>query len=184
MNQLNVNCVMAKIKKQRREKKEQKIIEVQTEDKQTITDKLLKDYKIFVFDLDYTLYLHSPDKYSEEYHVKVKNFLLYLKDNNKLLYVATHNKAPEYYLDKMNITTLFNGIIKETKNVSPCRNNIDEYTSKKDMIIEILNDNKNMNLDDVIFFDDHIYNIQQVNSIGVKSIFVNPLLGIKFSDIY
>lgn len=154
--------------------------------KESNTYKQLKDYKVFVFDLDDTLYLHNIGSYSEEYHVKVKNFLVYLKDNNKLLYITTHNTNPIYYLDKLNITYLFDGIIKETRNVCPLKNDICEYTNKKDMIYEILNkdDNKRLTKEDVIFFDDHTYNITQVNSIGVKCILVDSLKGITFSDIY
>lgn len=47
-------------------------------DKEMNTDKQLKDYKIFVFDLDNTLYLHKVDQnYAEIYHKKVKNLLVY-----------------------------------------------------------------------------------------------------------
>ena len=145
------------------------------------TDKQLKDYKIFVFDLDNTLYLHNNENSS--YHKKVKNFLVYLKDNNKKLYVATHNFNPVFLLDKLNITELFDGVIKETKNVNPMLNSIMEYTNKKDMILEILKDT-DFTTEDVIFFDDHEYNITQVNSIGVKCIYVDDFKGINFSDIY
>lgn len=150
------------------------------------TDKQLKDYKIFVFDLDNTLYLYNVDNiYTEEYHKKVKNFLIYLKDNNKLLYIATHNLYPVDYLNQINIPQLlFNGIIKETKNVHPMRNSISDYTSKKDMILEILDKNSNLTKDDIIFFDDNQYNIDQVKSIGVKCIYVDKFKGINFSEIY
>lgn len=150
------------------------------------TDKQLKDYKIFVFDLDNTLCLHKVDKiYAEEYHKKVKNFLIYLKDNNKLLYIATHNLYPVDYLNMINIhPLLFNGIIKETKNVDPIRNSISDYTSKKDMILEILDKNSNLTKDDIIFFDDYEYNIDAVKSIDVKCIYVDELKGINFSEIY
>jgi HAD superfamily phosphatase (TIGR01681 family) len=142
---------------------------------------LLKDYNIFVFDLDNTLYLHKVE--NESYHKKVKNFLVYLKDNNKKLYVATHNFYPKNLLDKLNITELFDGIIKETKDVYPTLNSIMEYTNKKDMILEILKDS-DFTTDDVIFFDDHEYNIHQVNSINVKCICVDEFKGINFADIY
>jgi len=150
------------------------------------TDKQLKDYNIFVFDLDNTLYLHNVDgNYAEMYHKKVKNFLMYLKDNDKILYIATHNFNPSKYLFYLNISPLlFNGIIKETKNVHPSLNSITEYTSKKDMILEILNNHNDLTKNDIIFFDDHDYNIKEVDSINVKSIYVNECKGINFSDIY
>jgi HAD superfamily phosphatase (TIGR01681 family) len=154
--------------------------------KGTNTDKQLKDYKIFVFDLDNTLYLHKVDQiYAEKYHKKVNNFLNYLKDNNKLLYIATHNFSPVDYFNRMIIQPLlFNGIIKETKDVHPSLNNISEYTSKKDMILEILDKHKDLTKDDVIFFDDHMFNIKEVEKLNVKSIYVNESKGIDFSEIF
>lgn len=170
--------------------KKQRLFEVETVDVGINiginTDKQLKDYMIFVFDLDNTLYLHNVDNiYAEEYHKKVKNFLTYLKDNNKRLYIATHNFYPIDYLNQINISPLlFNGIIKETKNVHPMINRISDYTSKKDMILEILDKNSNLTKDDIIFFDDHQYNIDAVKSIGVKCIYVDEFKGINFSEIY
>lgn len=149
------------------------------------TDKQLKDYKIFVFDLDNTLYLHNCNQnYSEMYHKKVVNFLMYLKNCDKFLYIATHNFHPDNYLNRINIPPLlFDGIIKETKDVHPSLNSIVEYTSKKDMILEILDKHKNLTKDDVVFFDDHIYNIKEVEQLNVKSIYVNQFKGINFSEI-
>lgn len=152
----------------------------------TSTDKQLKDYKIFVFDLDNTLFLHKVNSIKRQnYNRKLKNFLYYLKDNDKLLYIATHNFDPEPLLYKIDISSsLFNGIIKETRDLHPGLNTIEEYTNKKDMILEILNIHKNLSSKDVVFFDDYIYNIKQVESINVKSIYVKDLQGINFSDIY
>lgn len=159
---------------------------VEKVDKQINTDKQLKDYKIFVFDLDNTLYLHNVNQvYTENYHKKVKNFLMYLKDNDKILYIATHNFEPTKWLNRINISPLlFNGIIKETKNVNQYNNCISEYTSKKDMILEILDNQNDFTKDDVIFFDDHNYNIKEVESINVKCIYVDELKGINFREIY
>lgn len=160
--------------------------EVLTVEVGTNTDKQLKDYKIFVFDLDNTLYLHHIDQnYAEKYHKKVVKFLNYLKDSDKLLYIVTHNFNPVKYLKKIYILPLlFDGIIKETKNVHPSFNNISEYTSKKDMILEILDKHKDLTKDDVIFFDDHTFNIKEVEKLNVKSIYVNQSKGIDFSEIY
>ena len=154
--------------------------------KYTNTDKDIKDYKLFVFDLDYTLYLHSTSKYADEYHLKIKNFLEYLKNNNKHLYIATHNLLPMKLLKKLQIEELFNGIIKETKDVNPRDHSVKDYTSKKDMLLEILNkiENQHYTNDDVIFFDDNPYNITEVNKIGIRSILVNESSGINLTEIY
>ena len=142
----NDDMYIKKLKTNKKRKIETKTVE--------LTDKQLKDYKIFVFDLDNTLFLHNVNKnYAERYHKKVKNFLIYLKDNDKKLYIATHNSNPIEYLNMINISpVLFNGIIKETKDVHHMINSISEYTSKKDMILEILQSNIFSTKDDIIFF--------------------------------
>ena len=122
--------------------------------------------------------------YVKNENTKVKNFLMYLKDNGKILYIATHNFKPSNYLNQINIPPLlFNGIIKETRDVHPSLNSITEYTSKKDMILEIM-EKEMCDISEIIFFDDHNYNISQVESINVKSIKVDPIKGIDFSINY
>ena len=91
-------------RKRKRQKLNKKVIVQKVTTKKTVdiginTDKQLKDYKIFVFDLDNTLYLHKVIE-SENYHKKLKNFLVYLKDQDKKLYIATHNFFPKNLLDK------------------------------------------------------------------------------------
>jgi HAD superfamily phosphatase (TIGR01681 family) len=176
---------MTERKYKRKREAIEEVNEVKVVDKEMNTDKQLKDYKIFVFDLDNTLYLHKVDQnYAEVYHKKVKNLLVYLKDNDKILYIATHNFNPDNYLNRINISpSLFNGIIKETKDVNPMLNSINDYTSKKDMILEIV-EHTCLTTDDVIFFDDHSFNIKEVEKLNVKSIYVDDLKGINFSDIY
>lgn len=84
-----------KLETNKKQKCEIKMVNIETN-----TDKQLKDYKMFVFDLDNTLFLHNVDSiYAEEYHKKVKNFLVYLKDSDKKLYIATHNFDPIDYLE-------------------------------------------------------------------------------------
>lgn len=147
--------------------------------------KNIKDYKIFVFDLDYTLYLHVHNDYTNDYHIKVKNLLAYLKDNNKHLYIATHHSSPNDLIEELKITELMNCVIKETKDFNYCYS-IEDYTSKKSMIVEILNrtENKDYTTDDVVFFDDNPYNINEVNECGVKSILVDGLKGVNLHEFY
>jgi HAD superfamily phosphatase (TIGR01681 family) len=138
----------------------------------------IQNYKVFVFDLDDTLYLHNVDfLYREEYTRKIKEFLLSLKNNGKILCLATHNKSPYHYLHKMDIYDIFHEIIYEKRDVHPSLNSIYDYTNKKDMIQEILDKTDSTN-EEVIFFDDHIYNINEVKSIGVETVRVSPTTGI------
>lgn len=137
------------------------------------------NYKVYVFDLDNTLFLHnSEETYTARYHKKVKNYLLNLKRDNKKVCLATHNKDPKYYIEKMGLEyDLFDVIVYELKHVNPLSNSISEYTSKKDMILDIVK-KTGCRKSQVIFFDDSYYNIRQVQSINVKSVKVSPTIGI------
>lgn len=137
------------------------------------------NYKVYVFDLDNTLFLHnSEETYTTRYHEKVKNYLLNLKRDNKKICLATHNKNPKYLLEKMGLEyDFFDIIVYELKNVHPLLNSITEYTSKKDMILDIIK-KTGCKKSQVIFFDDSYYNIRQVQSINVKSVKVSPTSGL------
>lgn len=62
-------------------------------------------------------------------------------------------------------------------------NSINDYTSKKDMILEIV-EHTNLTTNDIVFFDDHNFNIKEVEKVNVKSVYVDDLKGIDFSEIY
>ena len=135
------------------------------------------NYKIFVFDLDYTLYLH--EHHTSVYTEKIINLLMLLKQNEKILCIATHNKRPYYYLSqiKSNIDNFFDKIVFETKDVYPSVNSIKDYTSKKTMLNEII-DTYNCNTNEIIFFDDSNHNINEVTSLGITSLKVSNHTGI------
>ena len=141
------------------------------------------NYKVFVFDLDNTLYLHHTTRaYSDDYHKKVKKFLVNLKTQNKILSIATHNKNPKWILKQIGIFDLFDHIVYEQKNVHPWTNTIEEYTGKNEMVQEIINKTK-CKKEQVIFFDDFDYNIKKVEGLGVKSVKVSDQIGIVFQDV-
>ena len=141
------------------------------------------NFKIYVFDLDNTLFLHNSDyEYSSNYHKRVMEFLQVLKAQGKILCIATHNKNPEYYLKQIHIFDLFDYIIYERKNVCCFFNSIEDYTGKNEMIEEILDLTK-CKKEEVIFFDDADYNIKRVEMIGVKSVKVCDQKGINFDDV-
>jgi HAD superfamily phosphatase (TIGR01681 family) len=144
--------------------------------------KQLDAYKVFVFDLDNTLYLHNVNSfYSDRYHKDVKTFLEKLKTKNKILCIATHNKNPKYYLDKIEISDLFDHIIYEKKDVNPYCNSIHEYTGKDEMIQEIIDKTK-CKKEEIIFYDDADYNIKKVENFGIKSIKIDDNIGIVFNS--
>lgn len=127
--------------------------------------------KVYIFDLDDTLYLRNvSDEYKKIYEYELIKFLNKLKNNNKILAIASHNISPRYFLRKMNIDTYFDYIIGE-------------YPRKKsDMIVEILK-NVNKVKEDVIFFDDLSYNILECKENGIKSIKIDPKNGIEFKNM-
>lgn len=129
--------------------------------------------KVYVFDLDNTLYLWDVSKnYKLEYEYKLVKFLKDLKENNNILAIASHNTSPRYYLRKMNLSNYFDYIIGE-------------YPRKKsDMIIEILKNIVTMEYTkkDVIFFDDLDYNIRECRENDIISIKVDPVKGIDFEN--
>lgn len=146
-----------------------------TEEKYKVTSK----YKVYVFDLDDTLYLRTNENvhYKKEYHIKVKKYLQKLKTRNKIICLATHNKNPKKYLKEIGIEHLFDHVVYELKNVNSNVNKIHEYTSKRSMLMEIMK-KTGYKKHNVIFFDDSDYNIDQVQSIGVKSIKVSRINGL------
>ena len=126
---------------------------------------------VLVFDLDDTLYLHKVCEASEDYHREIKQYLRTLKLNNKTLCIASHHSNPTVLLEKINIKNLFEHIIFEKKKLNGYINNISEYTNKKDMILEIMQ-KTNCRKEDIIFFDDNIFNILQVESMNVRCVLV------------
>jgi HAD superfamily phosphatase (TIGR01681 family) len=151
--------------------------------KKTKNSVIKSDYKVFVFDLDNTLYLHGANEmYKQIYHEQVRVFLQNLKNNGKILCIATHNKNPTIYLDMLKVTSLFDYTISEQKKLHPAINNIDEYTGKDEMIKELIC-KIGCTEKEIIFFDDAIYNTTKVESIGVKTILVSDQTGIEFNKL-
>lgn len=139
-------------------------------------DIFVDNYKVFVFDLDDTLYLHKVNiNYKEKYDEKVRAFLKELKAKNKILCILTHNRRPMMYLKSMKIDKFFDKIVFETKDIfDKC---ITNYTPKNEMISIIIKEFK-CNLNEIIFFDDNDYNIKQIESMGIESVKVSPKHGI------
>lgn len=142
-----------------------------------------KEVKTYVFDLDNTLYMHNVnEEYFLEYKLKLIKFLRELKENGIILCIATHNKNPVNYLNELNIKDLFEHIIYEQRDVCSYLNKITDYTPKSEMIKEIM-ELTNCNSNEVIFFDDDMYNIRDVESKNIKSILVCDKIGITFDNI-
>lgn len=129
-------------------------------------------YNLFIFDLDDTLYLRSNYNYDyvNEYKLKLKSFLKYLKTQNKILTIASHNRKPHFFLQEIEILEFFDYIIGE-------------YPRNKACMVKSLLELTNCTHSEAIFFDDLINNVKDVEDIGVKSILICDYDGINF-DIF
>lgn len=144
-------------------------------------DRRIRYYKVYVFDLDNTLYLHKRND-KDNIHKEVKRHLETLKSRGKKLYVATHNKYPWDLMREMDILDIVHGVKYEKKNVHPWMNSINEYTNKAEMINEIIKEEECC-VDDVVFFDDADYNVMNVRKIGVRSVLIDEKKGIEFDQL-
>lgn len=139
-------------------------------------------YKVFVFDLDDTLYMRNFKGDVTTYNLNLINFLEKLYNrNDTILCIATHNYRPNILLTKLNIQHLFTHIISENK-MHFESDSIQNYTCKIKMMNEIIEKTK-CKKDDIIFFDDSTFNINKINSMGIKTVLVSVDTGILFENI-
>ena len=148
--------------------------------------------KIFIFDLDDTLFLHKvPECFRNEYHKKVAEFLKNLKANDKLICLVTYNINPKRLLN--DLIYLFDYIYSpellsfheyskaelKFKDCTPwiCNGQVSLCRDKAIVIKEILS-KFNCSYYQAIFFDDNPNHIKSVQQIGIETVLVNPLKGI------
>ena len=133
-------------------------------------------YKLFVFDLDNTLYLHEISKEKrEEYEIRLKKMLRVLKKNGKKIGLASFNSNPNKFLIRMDIMKYFDVIIGEYP--------IGKYSRDKlSMIHEIMDKTDSCN-NETVFFDDLYSNIHKVKQDDIKCIYVIPFIGIEIDEI-
>lgn len=162
---------------------------------------LYKDYHLYIFDLDYTILLHSAEaNYRKEYEKKLTKFLEDLKRNGKILTLVTYNCNPKFYLEELGIDHLFSYIYSPylttfENYISPefdinmldnstiwIRKDIVTINKKKQFVIEELLGKFDIPKHKAIFFDDHKIHINSVEELGIKSVLSDPLLGIPFTN--
>lgn len=156
----------------------------------------LETKKMILFDLDDTLItLDNDSKIStKEYKENLINFLRKLKNSGKILGIVSWNKDPfkRMELDIPDIIPFF-----EKENIlGPTKIKDDElykykntytifhdcivmYVNKYEMI-KCLTDKYNLSFEDVVYFDDNQVHINKCMEQGIKSILVDPKLGINF----
>lgn len=158
---------------------------------------LYRNKKIFIFDLDDTLILNKNNNNS--YNIKITNFIKKLKNAGKIIGIATYNLDPVLALKIRNKELLclldHKHIIKPVKYPVKLREYINKYGKpnfntydhlyyhKSYMIKELLSiinniHNDDLTLNDIIFFDDQIQNINDCVNNGITSVLVDPEIGI------
>lgn len=152
--------------------------------------------KIFIFDLDDTLFLHNvQESFRNEYHIKITKFLNHLKANDKLICLVTYNINPKRLLN--DLIHLFDYVYTPNvmsfheyqyqyfedytkfKDYTPwvCNGKVSLCKNKSIVIKEILS-KFNCDYYKAIFFDDNPNHIKSVQQLGIEAIQVNPLNGI------
>jgi HAD superfamily phosphatase (TIGR01681 family) len=125
--------------------------------------------KLYVFDLDNTLYLWEVKKNIQElYSKQLKQYLAELHNKGAVLAIASHNTNPKRYLRYMDIDNLFTHVIGE-------------YPRSKDtMLAEILL-STGIKHYDTVFFDDMQKNLDLVAKMGIECYKADDIWGI--SDV-
>ena len=128
----------------------------------------MNNQKLVIFDLDDTLYV-EPDRLGDD----VLWCLDYLKGKGHLLAIASHNLEGKLLLRRFSILDYFDAVecfIPTSKTKMPLINKILESTE--------------MNLKDVIFFDDLPVNVSEVSAAGIHSVKVNCNTGVTWLDLH
>lgn len=151
-----------------------------------------KNKKLFVFDLDDTLYnnfcISGDIVLTSEYKENLYNFIKNLKNSGKILAIASHNAKPKETFKTMKVCKFFDeDLILGPKHIYENEKHLYDakklkfsyfadytyYPRKSEMIKELM-EKFNVNTEEVIFFDDdpgHIYDVDKnlnVTSIHVK----------------
>lgn len=128
--------------------------------------------KLYIFDLDDTLYLGraSPRRRSE-YEARLVPYLTKLHGDGHFLTVASSNCLAKKRLSEMGLLSLFHMIIS------------DETISKAIMVQRIRDAFPSVKLEDVTYYDDDFENVLSVSAIGVKAVNVAPLTGVRMGKV-
>lgn len=153
------------------------------------------DYKLYAFDYDDTIDLKNVNEiYKKEYFSKMFYTFKLLKEKEKKLVVISYNSNLINNLKNLNIYHYFDYFYspKIVSNKEYCKNknlhkenvvllyNRVAICEDKGLILEKILKELHIQPKDAIFFDDNSYNIKSVNKIGVKSVLVDPTIGMSF----
>lgn len=133
----------------------------------------VNDYDLFIFDYDATLYILDTDAFKQEsYKNKIYDFLYNLKQQGKKLGIASHNVSVHQFIKNSSYLNEFfdNELI------------FGEYPINKSFLVSAIMHRCKCKKEKTIFFDDRLTNILHVQDYGVKSVLVDPYMGINFDQ--
>ncbi len=121
-------------------------------------------FKVVIFDLDLTLW-NGRVMYNDTLQI-----LKYMRKNNIPMYIASFHSAAPFVTHNLGIINYFNEI------------HYGQFSSKAHMISQILKYHPNVKKNEILFFDDDKFNIEDVRrKHGIRTIHVKN--GIKWNDI-
>jgi len=136
--------------------------------------KTYHDKRLHIFDYDYTLYLDYHMPYENQYRYKqyVINKIKGLKEEGKLIAMASHNASAKWYIYDLyrEIYNCFDMFI--------C-----QYPRNKDTMVSEILERLNCKPEEAIFYDDVKSNTDLVELLGVTSYLVDDKRGIVFEEI-
>lgn len=157
--------------------------------------------KLYVFDLDDTLYIDNNLNESFEYNKKIKDLLSKIKQSGSKIAVLTYNITAKAYIQKLGLESYIDLLFISAYVLDPEQqdtfvNNYKHiikfnrsylykkiYYIYKSHTIQYLLEKADVLNHEVIFFDDDITNVYDVLSKNIESIHVLSS-GIDFESIY
>lgn len=146
-------------------------------------DQIVKSKKMFIFDLDNTLYDMNTTKHSimetEDYKKRFLNLLETLKTTGKIIAICTYNIMPLYTLSKRRPELLhyFNFGIGNIIYPNSTLGFI-YYQDKSQMILDYAKNFNGILPSDIVLFDDQESNIEDVKRHGIMGVLVDTKKGI------
>ncbi|KAI8825172.1 uncharacterized protein EV422DRAFT_564506 [Fimicolochytrium jonesii] len=125
------------------------------------------DKRLYIFDLDNTLYLGRAERHRRlQYERRLLPFLNNLAAHGHLLAVATFNTDAEVLLLNMGIRSLFDSVVQTAR------------ATKSEMVSSICSKYPYIPTHNVHYYDDDYDSVMDVRALGIRATNVAPLTGV------
>jgi HAD superfamily phosphatase (TIGR01681 family) len=137
--------------------------------------------KMVIFDLDGTLQFNSII----EMPTRISDIITFFRKNNVIICLASLNRDAEWFLSHHNLLHLFDAIEKRQgyRNCSTIEEKNENKSLKKNLMFKRLMAKFNVQPEQMLFFDDYVYNILDARNMKIKSVMVNPSKLITWTDV-